>query len=90
MRMWRTIFSISTIASSTSTPATRLRPSRVMLLSVKPIMSMNQKVGMADSGMASEEMTVARQSRRNRNTTNTASTAPSTIAHIAELYWSLV
>ncbi len=33
VRMWRTMFSISTIASSTSTPTTRVSPSRVMLLS---------------------------------------------------------
>ena len=49
---------------------------------------MNQKVGIADSGMASAEMTVARQSRRNRNTTITARIAPSSIAWIADLYCS--
>ena len=90
MRMWRTMFSISTIASSTSTPATRLSASRVMKLSVKPIRSMIQKVGIADSGMASAEITVARRSRRNRNTTTTASTAPSIIACSAALYCSIV
>ena len=90
MRMWRTMFSISTIASSTSTPATRLSASSVMLLSVKPSSSMTQKVGIADSGIASAEITVARQSRRNRNTTTTASTAPSIIASIADLYCILV
>ncbi len=51
---------------------------------------MNQKVGMADSGIATALMKVARQSRRNRNTTTTASTAPSTSAHIDELYWPRV
>ena len=66
MRMWRTMFSISTIASSTSTPATRLSASRLMPFSVKPSRSMNQKVGIADSGMAIAEISVARQSRRNR------------------------
>ena len=83
MRMWRTIFSISTIASSTSTPATRLSASSEMPLSVKPIMSMNQKDGIADRGMASAEIIVARQSRRNRKTMTTASTAPSIIADMA-------
>ncbi len=78
------MFSISTIASSTSTPATRLSASSEMVFSVNPIMSMNQKAGMADSGMASAEMIVARQSRRNRNTISTASTAPSTMASIDE------
>jgi len=86
MRMWRTMFSISTMASSTSTPATRLSASSERKLSVKPIRSMNQKVGIADSGIASAEITVARQSRRNRNTTMTASTAPSIIAAIADSY----
>ena len=85
MRMWRTMFSISTIASSTSTPATRLSASSVMKLSVKPIRSITQKVGMAESGMASAEMIVARQSRRNRNTTTTARIAPSIIECIAAL-----
>ena len=41
---------------------------------------MNQNVGIADSGMAIAEMTVARQSRRKKNTTTTARMAPSTIA----------
>ena len=78
-------FSISTIASSTSTPDTRLRASSVMKLSVKPIRLRIQKVGIADSGIASAEMAVARLSRRNRNTTATASTAPSIIERIAAL-----
>ena len=51
---------------------------------------MIQKVGIADSGIASAEMKVARRSRRNRKTTTTASTAPSIIAWIAALYWLLV
>ena len=84
MRIWRTIFSISTIASSTSTPATRLSASSEMPLSVKPIMSMNQKVGIAESGIAKADIIVARQSRRNRKTMTTASTAPSIIAAMAE------
>src|SRR3546814_7672622 len=78
IRIGRMTFSISTITSSTSTPATGLKASSDRLFSEKPIMSMNQKVGIADSGMASALISVARQSRRNRNTTTTASTAPST------------
>ena len=54
-----------------------------MPFSVKPIMSMNQKEGIADSGMASAEIIVARQSRRKRKTMTTASTAPSIIAVMA-------
>ena len=49
---------------------------------------MTQKVGIADSGMASAEMKVARQSRRKKNTTITASTAPSIIAAIELEYCS--
>ena len=51
---------------------------------------MNQKAGIAESGIASAEIAVARQSRRNKNTTITASTAPSIIAWIADLYCSIV
>ena len=84
MRMWRTMFSISTMASSTSTPATRLSASSESWLRLKPSQtSRNQKVGMADSGMASAEITVARQSRRNSHTTSTARIAPSIIASMA-------
>ncbi len=84
MRMWRTMFSISTIASSTSTPATSDSASRLMELSVKSSHSMAAKVGIADSGMASAEMSVARVLRRNRNTTRTARIEPSTSALSAE------
>ncbi len=52
-------------------------------LSEKPIRSITQNVGMTDSGSATAEISVARQSRRNRNTTMTASTAPSTSDAIA-------
>jgi len=46
--MWRTMFSISTIASSTRTPATRLSASSESWLSVKPNqLWMIQNVGMA-------------------------------------------
>ena len=77
MRMWRTMFSISTIASSTRTPATKDSASRLMEFSVKSIHCMKAKVGIADSGIASAEMSVARMSRRNRNTTSTARIEPS-------------
>ena len=43
---------------------------------------MNQKVGIAESGIATAEMNVARQSRRKKNTTTTASKAPSIIIAI--------
>ena len=90
MRMWRTMFSTSTMASSTSTPATSARASRDSELRLNPSKSMKKKVGMADSGMATAEMKVARQSRRKKKTTTTASTAPSIIAAIELSYWSSV
>src|SRR3546814_7932886 len=65
-------------------PATRLSARRLIVFSEKPIRSMNQKVGIADSGVASAEMIVALKSRRNRKTTSTASTAPSIIAWRAD------
>jgi len=77
MLRWRMMFSISTMASSTSTPMTSDRLSSVTTLSVKPIISITQKVGMADSGSATALTSVARQSRRKNHTTTTASSAPS-------------
>ena len=51
---------------------------------------MNQKVGIADSGIATAEIAVARQSRRKKNTTTTARIAPSIIARIELVYCSSV
>ena len=51
---------------------------------------MNQKVGIADSGIATAEMKVARQSRRNMKTTTTAKIAPSTSAQSELSYWPRV
>ena len=77
MPMWRTMFSISTMASSTRMPVTSVIASRLMPFRVKPSQCITKNVGMIDSGRATAAMTVARQLRRNRNTTITASAAPS-------------
>ena len=77
MRMWRTMFSISTMASSTRMPVTMVMASRLTRLSEKPAASMAQNAGTMDSGRAMAAITVARRSRRNRNTTMMARTAPS-------------
>ena len=74
---WRMMFSISTIASSTRMPTTSDRLSSVTTLTVKPSQCISAKVGMADSGSATAETRVARQSRRKNQTTMIASTAPS-------------
>ena len=55
-----------------------------------PSAFMNQKAGIAESGMATAAISVARMSRRNRKTTRTASTAPSIIASIELEYCCLV
>ena len=85
MRIWRTIFSISTIASSTRMPVTMVMASRLTRLSEKFSALMMKKVGMIDSGSASVETSVARQSRRNSRTTTTASSAPSISVSIVDL-----
>ena len=77
MPRWRTMFSISTIASSTRMPTTTLSASKVMMLRLKPKYCITAKVGMIDSGNAIALTQVARQSRRNQNTTASASSAPS-------------
>ena len=83
MRMWRTIFSISTIESSTRMPVDRVMARKLTRLSEKPSASMAQKAGKIDSGSDTATITVARQSRRNRNTITTARIAPSNSVWIA-------
>ena len=78
------MFSISTIASSTNTPATNESANRLMLFSVKSIHCMNANVGIADNGIASAEMAVERDSRKKSQTTSTANNDPSISASIAE------
>ena len=77
MRRWRTMFSISTIASSTRMPTTTESASSVMMLRVNPKKYITANVGMIDSGSANADTQVARQSRRNSHTTSSASSAPS-------------
>ncbi len=84
MRMWRTMFSISTMASSTRMPVTSVIASRLTRLSEKPIACIAQKVGMTESGSATAVTTVARMSRKKTNTTRTASSAPSISVSIVE------
>ena len=84
MCMWRTMFSISTIASSTNMPVASVTASRLTRLSEKPSASSAKNVGMIDSGKASAVIAVARQSRRKISTTMTDSSAPSSSVIIAE------
>ena len=71
------MFSTSTMASSTRMPTTRDSASSEITLSEKPSQCMPMKAGITDSGSATAETKVARQSRRNSHTTSTASSAPS-------------
>ena len=57
---------------------------------VMPSMLMNANAGIAESGMATAEIAVARMSRRKSRTTRTARMAPSTSPSIAERYCALV
>ena len=75
--MCRTIFSISTIASSTRTPTTSASDNRLTVFIVKPRYFIPIKVGMTDKGNAVAATSVARQSRKNKNTTITARIPPS-------------
>lgn len=77
MRRWRTMFSISTMASSTRMPTTTDSASSVIRFRLKPNRCITAKVGMIDSGSATADTQVARQSRRNSHTTSNASSAPS-------------
>ncbi|MNE83779.1 hypothetical protein D3C77_193260 [compost metagenome] len=78
--MWRTMFSISTMASSTRMPIVSDRASSVTTFSDWSIGPRMAKVGISDIGMAVAAISVARQSRRKMNTTITARAAPSSSA----------
>ena len=71
------MFSTSTMASSTRMPTTSDSASSVITLMEKPSHCMPMKAGMTDSGSATADTNVARQSRKNSHTTTTASSAPS-------------
>ena len=77
IRKWRTMFSTSTIASSTRIPTTNDSASKVMTLIEKPSRYIPMNAGITDIGSATADTKVARQSRRNSHTTSTASAAPS-------------
>ena len=71
------MFSTSTMASSTRMPTTSDSASSVITLIEKPSQYMPMNAGITDSGSATADTNVARQSRRNSHTTSTASSAPS-------------
>ena len=71
------MFSTSTMASSTRMPITSDSASSVTTLMEKPSQAMPMKAGITDSGSATADTKVARQSRRKSQTTMTARMAPS-------------
>ena len=72
-----TMFSTSTIASSTNRPITSDSASSVTVFIEKPSQYIAANVGMIDNGNADADTSVARQSRRNSQTTAIARIAPS-------------
>ena len=69
--MWRSMFSITTIASSTTMPVASTIPNSVSVLIEKPNSLTKAKVPTSDTGMVMVGMSVLRQFCRNRNITRT-------------------
>src|ERR1700742_2905850 len=67
--IWRCTFSITTMASSTTSPVARVMPNNVSELMEKPNILMKAKVPTSETGMVMAGMTVARQSSRKRKMT---------------------
>ena len=66
---WRCTFSMTTMASSTTSPVARVMPKSVSELMEKPKILMKAKVPMSETGMVTAGMMVARQSCRKRKMT---------------------
>ena len=73
----RSTFSTTTIASSTTIPMASTRPSRVMVFSEKPKISITPKVPIREMGTAIAGTMVARQFCSERNTTRITSSRAS-------------
>ena len=71
--MWRSTFSTTTIASSTTMPIASTNPNNVSVLIEYPSTYSTAKVPTTDTGTASNGMIEARQVCRNRITTSTTS-----------------
>ena len=68
---WRAIFSIITIASSTTKPVAMVKAIKDKLFRLKPMKYMIAKVPTIDKGTTTEGITVALKLRKNTNVTNT-------------------
>ncbi|MNV57688.1 hypothetical protein D3C71_1500320 [compost metagenome] len=71
--IWRSTFSTTTMASSTTMPMDSTRPNRDSVFSEKPNMCITAKVPTSDTGTATSGMIDARQVCRNSTTTTTTS-----------------
>src|SRR5215469_3320337 len=67
--MWRWAFSMTTIASSTTSPVASVIPKRVSELMEKPNILMNANVPISETGIVTAGIMVARQSSRKRKIT---------------------
>ena len=76
------MFSSTMIASSTTMPMARLRPSSVKVLSVKPKKYSTMKVPMIEVGIASSTLKVAVQLPRNSQHTSDVTSAASTSVNL--------
>jgi hypothetical protein len=72
--MWRLMFSITTIASSTTSPVARVMPKRVRVLIENPMSFTKKNVPTRETGIVTAGMSVLRQSWRNRNMVSTTKT----------------
>ena len=76
--MCRSMFSITTIASSTTMPVARMMPNSVSVLMEKPISLTNAKAPMSETGMVMAGISVLRHVCRNTKITRTTSAIAST------------
>ena len=74
--IFRKMFSSTTIASSITIPTASVRPSSVIMFSVKSIARISVKVAMSDAGIASALMIVAGTLRMKSSTTRLARRLP--------------
>ncbi|MNZ72093.1 hypothetical protein D3C78_904630 [compost metagenome] len=75
--IFRSTFSTTTMASSTTMPMASTRPNSDRALSEKPNRCITAKVPISDTGTAASGMIEARQVCRNSTTTSTTSTSAS-------------
>src|SRR5438270_6077388 len=71
--MWRCTFSMTTIASSTTSPVASVMPNKVSVLMENPNNLTKMKVPTRETGMVAAGISVVRQSCKNRKMTKITS-----------------